>query len=83
MKTMCRIFLVLLITIAVSYELSAQNYFFAEARENEISATAAGKRVIIPEKYKSRVLDIHGMQAFLENTDSETRLAGESQGSGH
>jgi hypothetical protein len=62
---MVRIFLVLLITFVVSYDLPAQNYFFAEAKENEISATQAGKRVIVPEKYRSLVLDTRGMQDFL------------------
>ena len=76
MKNMCRIFLVLMITFAVSLDLSAQNYFFAEARENEISATPAGKRVIIPEKYKSLVLDIRGMQDFLKTLPAENQLAG-------
>ena len=75
MKNMCRIFSVLMITFAVSYDLSAQNYFFAEARENEISATSAGKRVIIPEKYRSLVLDIRGMQDFLKTLATENSLA--------
>ncbi len=79
MKGMVRIFLVLLITFAVSYDLSAQNYFFAEARENEISATPAGKRVIIPDKYRSLVLDSRAMQDFLKSLSSEGVTAGRGQ----
>src|SRR5262245_10461192 len=78
MKHMCRIFLVLLITIALSFDLSAQNYFFAEARESEISATTAGKRLIIPEKYKSLVLDTTGIQDFLKTLSPGKRVAGTS-----
>jgi len=69
---MVRIFLGLLVTFAVSYDLSAQNYFFAEARENEISASPAGKRVIVPEKYRSLVLDARGMRDFLKTLSSES-----------
>ena len=76
MRTMCRIVYMILMTITVSLELSAQNYFFAEARENRnISHRRTGKRVIIPEKYKSVVLDIHGMQAFLKTLAQEPGLA--------
>ena len=78
MKYMCRILLVLLITFAVSYDLSGQNYFFAEARENEIAANAAGKRVIIPERYRSLVLDIRGMQDFLKTLSHKSGVAGRS-----
>jgi len=60
-----RTFFILLSGITFSFELSAQNYFFAEKREGEISATSAGKRVIIPEKYRSVALDTDGMQVFL------------------
>ncbi|HZI52340.1 MAG TPA: zinc-dependent metalloprotease family protein, partial [Chitinophagaceae bacterium] len=76
MKSMCRIFLVLMIAFVVSHDLLAQNYFFAEARENEISATSAGKRVIIPEKYKSLVLDVRGMQDFLKKLPPEKVTGG-------
>ena len=76
MKHMCRIILVLVITFALSYDLSAQNYFFAEARENEIMAQPAGKRVIVPEEYRSLVLDVMGMQGFLKTLSSENSLAG-------
>jgi hypothetical protein len=61
---MVRIFLVLLITFAVSYDLSAQNYFFAEAKENEISSTPAGKRIIVPEKYRSFSTGYQGNAGF-------------------
>ena len=76
MKSMSRNFLVLMITFVASHDLLAQNYFFAEARENEISATSAGKRVIIPQKYKSLVLDIRGMQDFLKTLPTENVTGG-------
>ena len=79
MKHMVRIFLVLLITFVVSYDLPAQNYFFAEAKENEISATQAGKRVIVPEKYRSLVLDTRGMQDFLKSLSSKSSIAARDQ----
>ena len=72
---MRRTFFILLSAITFSFELSAQNYFFAEKREGEISATSAGKRVIIPEKYKSVSLDINGMQGFLKTLTSQPGLA--------
>ena len=80
MKHMCRIFSVLLITIVISLDLSAQNYFFAESRENEISATPAGKRVIVPEKYRSLVLDIQGMQVFLKTLIKNQAAGGNPTG---
>jgi hypothetical protein len=65
----------ILIAITVSFDLSAQNYFFADAKENELSTAGTGKRVIIPEKYKSVALDIYGMKMFLKTLTSEPGLA--------
>lgn len=56
----------LLLVTTLSFSLYGQNYFFAEAKESEISATGGGKRVIVPEKYKNVVLDAYGMKAFLK-----------------
>ena len=53
------------ITLSFPFSLIAQNYFFADAKEPAISI-AATKRVIIPDKYKTVVLDIQGIQAFLK-----------------
>ncbi len=62
----------LLLVTTLSFSLYGQNYFFAEARESEISTAAGGKRVIIPEKYKSVVLDINGIQSFFKTLPLET-----------
>jgi Metallo-peptidase family M12/Secretion system C-terminal sorting domain len=75
MEMMCRTFFILLSAITFSFELSAQNYFFAEKREGEISAISAGKRVIVPEKYKSVALDTYGMQSFLKTLTSQPGIA--------
>lgn len=72
---MRRTFLILISAITFSLKLSAQNYFFAEKREGEISATSAGKRVIIPEKYRSVALDTYGMQGFLKTLVAEPGLS--------
>ena len=64
----------LLLVTTVSFSLYGQNYFFAEAKEPSISM-AAGKRVIVPEKYKTVALDKRGMETFLKALPSETGLA--------
>jgi len=79
MRTMQKVIL-LLFTFAVSFEINAQNYFFAEARESEISAAAIGKRVIIPEKYKTLVLDTRSIQSFLGRLPIELRPGAIEQG---
>ncbi len=71
---MCRVSLLVLLAITVSFSLFGQNYFFAEMKESGISK-AAGKRVIIPEQYKTVVLDTRGMETFLQTLPSETGLA--------
>lgn len=81
MRTMKKILYILLFTVSVSHELKAQNYFFAEAKESEITAGSAGKRVIIPEKYKTVVLDSRGMQSFMIRLALESKIAGKDQGS--
>ena len=72
--------MVLLIT-TLCPSLYGQNYFFAESRESEISAATGGKRLIVPEKYKSVVLDTYGMQAYLKTLISEPRLAAKKNAS--
>ena len=61
----CRVGLLLLLTTIFSLSLFAQNNFFAEAREAGITA-GIGKRVIIPEKYKTVVLDNLGLQKIFK-----------------
>ena len=73
MSKLCRIGFMLLLVTTVSFSLYGQNYFFAETREPAISM-AAGKRVIIPDQYKSVVLDNRGIETFLK-TVPETGLA--------
>ena len=74
----CRVGLLLLLTTIFSLSLFAQNNFFAEAREAGITA-GIGKRVIIPEKYKTVVLDNLGLQKFLNAVSSINGLANRSQ----
>ena len=74
MRKLCRVGFMLLLVTTVSFSLYGQNYFFAEAKEPSISM-AAGKRVIVPEKYKTVALDKRGMETFLKALPSETGLA--------
>ena len=74
----CRVGLLLLLTTIFSLSLFAQNNFFAEAREAGITA-GIGKRVIIPEKYKTVVLDNLGLQKFLNAVSSINGLANRSE----
>lgn len=81
MRTMKKILYILLLTVTVSHELKAQNYFFGEAKESELTAATTGKRVIIPEKYKTVVLDTRGIQSFFGKLTLTTDQAGKGQGS--
>ena len=74
MLTSCRVGFLLLLTTIFSHSLFAQNNFFAEARETAMT-TGIGKRVIIPEKYKTVVLDNLGLQKFLYSAPSINGLA--------
>ena len=69
--------MLLLVTITISASLFGQNNFFAETKEPGYAANA-GKRVIIPDIYKSVVLDQKGMQAFLGNVKTELKLSSRS-----
>ena len=72
MRKLCRVGFMSLLVTTLSFTLYGQNYFFAETKESEILTTTGGKRVIIPEKYKSVVLDINGIQSFFKSVPSET-----------
>ncbi|MGZ8541802.1 MAG: reprolysin-like metallopeptidase [Chitinophagaceae bacterium] len=73
MRTLCRVGFMLLLVTTVPFSLSGQNYFFAEAKEPSISM-AAGKRVIVPGKYKTVQLDRPGMETFLRTLPAESGL---------
>ncbi|HKZ66504.1 MAG TPA: zinc-dependent metalloprotease family protein, partial [Chitinophagaceae bacterium] len=73
MRKLCKVSFMLLLVTTVSFSLYGQNYFFAEAKEPSISM-AAGKRVIVPDIYKTVVLDKTGMEAFLKTLPSEAGL---------
>lgn len=73
MRKLCRAGFMLLFAATVSSSLYGQNYFFAESKEPGISITA-GKRVIIPEIYRTVTLNHAGMESFLKNLPSETGL---------
>lgn len=74
MRTMQKV-LLLLFTVAVSFEMNAQSYFFAESRESGITPTSTKKRVIIPERYRSVTIDNQGMQSFLGQLPFESTIA--------
>ena len=61
----------LLFAATVSFSLYGQNNFFAEAKEPGISITT-GKRVLIPEVYRTVTLNQAGMELFLKSLPSET-----------
>lgn len=69
--------MLLLLLTTISSSLFGQTYFFAESREPGISI-AAGKRVIVPEIYKTVVLDNSGMENFLKAVPDEAGLAARS-----
>lgn len=75
MLTTCRASILLLLTTVLSIKIVAQNNFFAEARELTITQ-GAGKRVIVPEKYKTIVLDNIGLQNFLKTVSPSIGVAG-------
>ncbi len=74
MRKLCRAGFILLFAATVSSSLYSQNYFFAESKEPGISITA-GKRVIVPDVYRTVTLNNRGMETFLKNLPSETGLA--------
>ena len=72
MRKLCRVGFMLLFAVTVSSSLYGQNYFFAESKEPAVSIT--GKRVIIPEAYRTVVMNNNGMELFLKNLPSGTDL---------
>lgn len=70
MINLCRAGLLLLVTTTFSLSLVGQTKFFAESRTITTSVTN-GKRVIIPDLYKTFVLDNAGIQNFLNNIPVE------------
>ncbi len=68
----------LLFAATVSASLFGQNNFFAEAREFTILKTP-GKRVIVPEIFKTVSLDTRGIDLFLKTLPSETNIAARQQ----
>lgn len=77
MFRMCRVGLLLLLTIFFSTCLFGQNYFFFEARE-PAATPGSGNRVIVPDIYRSLVMDRKGMQDFLQAAPREGVLAARS-----
>src|SRR5258706_1844888 len=70
---------VLLIALSFSFSLSAQNNFFAESKESGIAITV-NKRVIIPDKYKTVVLDVAGIKKLLSALTSAKNKVRPNQG---
>ena len=74
MRKLCRVGFMLLFAATVSSSLYGQNYFFAEAKEPGISITK-GKRVIVPDIYRTVTLNNLGIESFLSNLPLERDLA--------
>ncbi len=74
MRRLCRAGLLLLFAATISFPLFGQNKFFKDTKEPAISFTA-GKRVIVPEAYKTVSLDKRGIENFLKGLPFETRLS--------
>lgn len=78
MRKLCRVGFMLLLAATVSISLSGQTNFFAELRELAISKTS-GKRMIVPEIYKTLTLDTRGIGLFLKTLPNETNSAARLQ----
>ncbi len=70
----CRVGLLLLLTTIFSQTLNGQNYFFSESREPAAIA-GQGDRVIIPDIFKTVILDKKGMENFLGSVPGEQLAA--------
>lgn len=68
----------LLVTLAVSYPLLAQQNFFTDAGANRTMATN-GQRVIVPQQFRASYLDVQSMKNFLWSLPSERNVANRNQ----
>ena len=65
--------LTVIILLAISFSISAQNNFFTDAGEN-ITRTTAGLRKIFPQKFRGYEMEISSIRTFLWSLPSENAV---------
>ncbi len=73
MKKIYSVSLTILFVFAASFSLTAQNLFFSNASETAISQLQ-GKRMIIPEKYRTLAANTNQLRAFLWSLPSDKNI---------
>ena len=73
MKQFHKLIIVLLCIISISFSSKAQDHFFTDAGANKIIPTS-GKRVIIPEKFRTVEANTERLKTFLWSLPSEKNI---------
>lgn len=74
MIKICRVVLSVLFVLSFASIATAQNSFFTDVNADALSRTA-GKRVLVPEKYRTVSLNVKSIKTFLSSLPEEKNIA--------